>query len=763
LNTRIVILLPLLLTGALHAQVNVLTANYDNNRTSANPSEVILNTNNVNVTQFGKLAAFPLDGQVYAQPLYLQGVNIPGQGTHNVVYVATMHNSVYALDADASAASAPFWQVNLGASVNPLTIVQPGEGPYTDIQTEIGILGTPVIDPAGGIIYVVNETLVNGAIAFYLHALDLTTGGEKLSGPVEIQATVQGTGWPGTSDPTNGQLPFNPSDHIQRPGLLLANGNVYVAFGSHGDFVPWHGWIMAYNAANLSQQVAVLCTTPNAAGAAVWQGGRGLAVDSAGSVYATSGNGNYDGVTSWGESVMRLTPTLDVADWFTPAQFEGWTEDDLDFGSTGPILVPGADLLVTGGKSGLVAVINTSSMGHEEANNPQAVQTFQAVPASSYSLFNSALWDRPDGPLLYLWGFQDALRAFQMQNGVFSNVAVAVNTMVQSTYPFSGLTVSSNGFVPRSGILWATSMSGSTFPAAGTLHAFNAENVATELWNSNLSPNRDTLGNFTKFANPTVANGRVYVPTDSQQLAVYGLLNVPGITAVVSAASFRSSTIAPGELVTIFGNSIGPATPVSFTLNSKGEVPTSLGGVTITINGAPAPLLYVSANQVNAIVPFGVSGVTSAPLQLTAPGGAAFSATLPVSAQAPAIFTTAASGSGQGAILNSNLSPNSAANPAGLGSTIAIYASGAGVMSPVQDDGSVTPLSNPPTIAATVTVTIGGQPATVNYHGAAPGLVAGVVQINATVPGNITPGSAVPVTVSVGGTPQLNTVTMAVR
>jgi hypothetical protein len=586
------------------AQVSVLTANYDNYRTNENLNESILNTNNVNATQFGKLYAYAVDGQVYAQPLYVTALNMPGKGARNVLYVATMHNSVYAFDADATQGTSPLWQVNLDASINPLSIVSSTGATYTDIQTEIGILSTPVIDPAGNTIYVVDETLASGAVAFYLHALDLTTGTEKLNGPVEINATAVGTGWGGTSDPTGGQLPFFPGEHIQRPGLLLANGSIYVGFGSHGDFVPWHGWLMAYNASNLQQQMATFCTTPSAAGAAIWQGGRGLAADPSGQIYLSTGNGIYDGIEAWGETVLHLTSTLTVADWFTPSQYGIWTDDDADLGSNGPILVPGTNLLIAGGKAGLVALVDRTNMGHELANNTEVLQTFQAVPSGMFAIYNAALWNLPDGPILYIWGYQDVVRAFRIENGVFNTAAFAVNSTAQNTAAFSGMTVSSNGAVPGSGIFWATSQTGGTFPAPGTLHAFDASNVANELWNSNMQPARDALGNFTKFANPTVVNGKVYVPTDSKQIVTYGLLPVPGIASVVNAASFSASTISGGELITIFGKGIGPSSAQSLQLNANGNVTTSLAGVTGTFDGVAAPLLYVSANQINAVVPF---------------------------------------------------------------------------------------------------------------------------------------------------------------
>jgi uncharacterized protein (TIGR03437 family) len=745
------------------APVDVLTANYDNERTNANLNEGILNTSNVNPTQFGKLFTFPVDGQVYAQPLYVHGLQMPGKGLLNVLYVATMHNSVLAFDADAASGTSPLWQVNFGTPVNPLSFVDAAAGTYSDIQHEIGILSTPVIDRAGNTIYVVSEIAVTGNTAFYLHALDLATGGEKLNGPVQIQGSVQGTGWGGTSDPESGQLPFFPSEHIQRPGLLLANGSVYVAFGSHGDFAPWHGWIMAYSATDLQQQTAIFNTTPSAAGASIWQSGRGLAADPTGQIYAATGNGSYDGAQAWGETVLHLTPTLSVADWFTASEYTQWTDEDADLGSNGTILVPGTNYLIAGGKAGLVALVDKTNMGHELAGNTQVLQTFQAVPIGASAIYNSALWDRPDGALLYIWGNQDPLRAFRMQNGTFNTAAASVNSTVQTTYPFSGMAVSSNGFVPASGILWATSESGGAFPAPGVLHAFDAADVSRELWNSGMEANRDVMGNFTKFANPTVANGKVYVPTDSHQVVVYGLLPVPGVSAVVNAASFSASTVSPGELITIFGLNIGPATPQQLTFDSQGKVGTSLGGVTVKFDGAPAPLLYASASQINAIVPFSVAGKSTTFMQVAAPGGNTYSLTLPVSPAAPAMFTAGDAGSGQGAILNSDLSVNSPTHPAARGSTIAIYATGTGVLQPDVDDGTVIPLSNPPVTAAPASVTIGGQAATVRYNGAAPGLVAGVVQINVQIPSNVTPGAAVPVTLYVGDSVGLNTVMVAVQ
>ena len=631
---------------------------------------------------------------------------------------------------------------------------------YTDILNEIGILSTPVIDRAGNTIYVVNETLVSGSPAFFLHALDPSTGSEKLNGPVRIEATVAGSGWGGTGDSVNGELSLQAASHLQRTGLLLANGSVYAGFGSHGDYAPWHGWIVAYNAADLPQQTAVFNTTPSTAGSAIWQGGRGLAADAEGSVYCSTGNGNYDGVTSWGETVLRLTPTLDIADWFTPSEYAAWTDDDLDFGSNGPILVPGTNMVIAGGKAGLVALIDRHRIWVRQGLDTDALQVFQAVPNNEFAIFNAAFWNLAAGPILYIWGSDQTLREFQMQNGTFNTTALASNSSVTNVLPFSGMTVSSNAAVPGSGVFWATTVANSTFPQPGTLHAFNALNVSQELWNSDMQGSRDTMGNFTKYANPTVVNGKVYMPTGSNQVTAYGLLPVPGITAVTSAASLTSAAVAPGELIAIFGNSIGPPAPVGLALDPAGTVATSLGGVRVSFDATPAPLLYAAAGQINAVVPFEIAGKSTTVMQVSAPGGAMFTATLPVSTAAPAVFLTSASG--QGAILNTDYSVNSPANPAARGSWVAIYATGAGLLSPAVADGAIVSAVSLPVTATPISVTIGGQTATVSYQGAAPGLVAGVVQINAQVPANVSPGAAVPVTISAGDVAGLSTVTMAV-
>jgi uncharacterized protein (TIGR03437 family) len=773
-------------SSILCAQVNVFTANYDNNRTNANLGEFVLNKANVNPTHFGKLYAFAIDGEAYAQPLYVRGVNLPDGTARNVLYVATMHNSVYAFDADAASGTAPLWSVNFGTPVNPHDFDAPADDttvpptpatPYTDILNEIGILGTPVIDPATSTLYAVHYTYDGSGSSkqylYYLHALDLATGTEKFNGPVLIQATVPGSGWGGLDIIVNDQLPFAASDHLQRPGLLLLYGTVYVAFGSHGDEAPWHGWLMAYDASTL-HQTSVFNTTPNnAAGSSIWQGGRGLAADSEANIYCSTGNGDWDGLQNWGQSVLRLATQggLSVADYFTPAEWTPLNTNDTDLGSSGPTLIPGTSLLYAIGKEGELFLLDKTNLGKVAPLNIQIMQSFQAADPSltlmqqedAFLVFNTALWDNSGGQLLYLWPFGQPLRSYRMKNEVFDTTAYSTNATAVNQSPVFGMAVSAYGSLSSAGILWATSTSAANLPGPGTLRAFDALDVSVELWNSDMAASRDTLGNFTKYANPTVANGKVFQASASGEIVVYGLLPaVRGIASVVDSGSYAGGVVAPGELVTVFGNSIGPTAPVYASVVG-GKLPFTLGDVQVTFNGQPAPLLYGSAGQINAVAPFELAGQSTVQMAVTQVNGTSFTTTVPVAATNPSIFAANGTGTGQGAILNADMSHNSASNPAPLGSVVSIFATGLGVTNPASVDGVVTSAVNLPLVAQPVKVRIGEQNAVVSYQGAAPGLVAGVSQINVQIPSNVTPGPAVPVTIAVGGTQSQNSVTVAVK
>jgi uncharacterized protein (TIGR03437 family) len=774
-------------SSILYGQVDVLTANYDNYRSNANLGEFVLNKANVNPTQFGKLYAFAIDGEAYAQPLYVRGVNLPDGKARNVLYVATMHNSVYAFDADAASGTAPLWSVNLGTPVNPhdfdapadnTTVPPTSPSPFTDILNEIGILGTPVIDPATSALYAVDYTYDESGsskqYSYYLHALDLATGAEKFNGPVLIQAMVPGSGWDGLDIVVNNQLPFTARNHLQRPGLLLLSGTVYVAFGSHGDQGPWHGWLTGYDASTL-QQTSVFNTTPNhAAGSSIWQGGMGLAADSEANIYCSTGNGTWDGLQNWGQSVLRLATKgggLSVADYFTPAEWSLLNQYDTDLGSTGATLIPGTSLLYAIGKEGQLFLLDKTDLGKVAPSNSEIRQSFQAADPSltlmeeedGFLVFNTALWDNSGGQLLYLWPYGQPLRSYRMKNELFDTTAYSANTTAENQSPKPGMAVSAYDSLSNTGILWATSTSSEKLPGPGTLHAFDALDVSVELWNSDMTGSRDTLGNFTKFANPTVANGKVFQASASGEIVVYGLLpGVPGIASVVDSASYAGGILAPGELVSVFGNGIGPTAPASASIVG-GKLPFTLGGVQMTFNGQPAPLLYGSAGQINTVVPFELAGQSTVEMAVTQVNGQSLTTTVSVVATNPSIFAANGTGTGQGAILNSDMSRNSASNPTPLGSVVSIFATGLGVTNPASVDGMLTAAVNPPLVAAPVTVTIDGKNAVVSYQGAAPGLVAGVSQINVQIPSDITPGPAVPVRIAVGGMQSQNSVTVAVK
>jgi uncharacterized protein (TIGR03437 family) len=730
------------------AQVSVLTDNYNNSRTNANLRETMLNTLDVEPSQFGKLFSLPVNGAINAQPLYMQGVSIPGKGTHNVVYVVTHHNDVYAFDADAQGNS--LWHTNLGPSV-------PGTDYNVDDLDQIGVLSTPVIDAVTNTLYAVAHTKEDGSHIYRLHALDVTTGAEMFGGPTVIEATV-----PGTShfDSHDGQIVFDPSQHLQRPGLLLLNNVVYIGFGSHDDIGIWHGWFLGYNAANIQQQVSALNTSPDGWGASIWQGGRAPAVDEKGNIYWGTGNGSFDGKRNLAESFVKLdtsagTPV--VSDWFAPDNWSNLTDLDNDLGSCGPILME-SGLVVGGGKEGVIYVMDRRNMGHTQPGNGQIVQHFQAL---GYGIFNMAYWERRGGPILYLRGNHDAVKAFRFVNGQFQPTPFSQSGFTAGL-PYDGLAISANGSAQYSAILWVTSTLGGDNNGPGTLHALSAMDLSKELWNSDMSAARDSLGTLAKYTAPTVANGKVYVPTFANKLVVYGLLAQKQLIGdVVNSASNLGGAIAPGELVVVYGSGLGPATLATTELDSTGRLTRSIGGTQVLFNGAPAPLVYARADQVAAIVPNAVAGQPTAKIQVQYQNQSSPSFSIPVSDTAPGLFTVDQTGRGQGAILNQDNTLNGRLNAAPRGSIVVLWATGQGPSDPdwAEDELAAEPLPKP---TNPVKVTIGGQEGEILYAGAAPGM-AGVMQVNVRVPTGIKTGSAIPVVLTIGAASSQPGVTLAVQ
>lgn len=531
-----------LLVSASHAQNAWLTRSYDNARSGANLSETILNTGNVRSNIFGKLFERVIDGQTYAQPLYVPSLNMPGVGIRNVIFVATMNDTVYAFDADDPNASNPFWKRSfLSPGVTPV--------PFGDVATEkdaypiIGVVSTPVVKlngTGGGTIYVTAKTreIANGTTtyAYRFHALDILTGAEKSGSPILIKPTVAST----ASDSVNGVLTFNAKKHMQRPGLLLLNNTIYMAFASHTDRAPYHGWIIGYNADTLAQ-TTVFCTTPNTGYGGIWQAGQGLSVDAQGNIYAITGNAVFDvSKASYGDSFLKLSTTggLSLVDSFTPFNEATLNGADLDLGSSGPILVPGTNLVVGGGKQGILYLLNRSAMGgHRTTDDGQIVQSWQAFKGHLHG--SPVFWNSPAGLTLYGWSEYDKLKAYAFANGLFTTTPVSQSAMTAPAgMPGAALTVSANGSTGGSGIVWASLPlvgDANQFTVRGVLRAFDAANLS-ELWNSRQFAARDDVGWHAKFNPPTVINGKVYVPsfgsddgTDPAKLVCYGLLPAPTI------------------------------------------------------------------------------------------------------------------------------------------------------------------------------------------------------------------------------------------
>jgi uncharacterized protein (TIGR03437 family) len=735
----------------------VLTANGSNARANANLQETQLAPATVTSSTFGKIGTFSVDGEVYSQALYVSSLSIiPGSPPRNVLFISTMHNSVYAYNADSMSPAAVLWHVNLGPSVPSDMLF----GPNGDAAIEVGILSTGAIDLEREVLYVVSDILQNGAPVFYLHALDLKTGEERLNGPVAMTAAAPGTAG------GSGSVPFDPQRHLQRPGLLLANDAVYVAFGSHGDQAPWHGWLMSYDASNLTRQLGVFLTTPSGQGGSIWQSGRGPAADDQGNVYAVAGNGDYDGVQNFGESFLKLAGAAPVrVASFTPANWKPMSDNDMDL-SAGPALIPGAHTFIGADKVGDLYIMDTDSMALSGSVNSESGQS--AFSVARFSIFNFAVWSRTGSTYIYVQGEREGVKCFQLTSAGFDTSPVSMASALVR-YGRIGMTISANGDRNDSGVLWETTGDYNDPSAPGTLHAFDASNLTNELWNSDMNPGRDGMGAVAKFVSPTVVNGKVYVPTFSNAVVVYGLLGPNGddvtqpvIGAVANAASYSQDSVSPGELVAIFGSNLGPANPAGLQLDASGLVATNLADTRVLFDGIPGPMESTSANQVNAIVPFGVSS-QSTQVQVEYQGQLSDPFSMKVAPSSSGIFAANGSGGGQGLILNQDGTINSADNPASTGSVIVLYATGAGQISPAGQDGAVVTADSLPQPVLAVSALVGGQAAKVLYAGGAFGIVEGIIQVNLLIPTGALAGPSVPVVLQIGDRNSQPGLTLALR
>jgi len=507
LTASVALISSVFLTG----QVSVLTNRYDNGRTGLNPNETFLNPANVKSATFAKLGFYNVDGYVVAQPLYIPNVIIGGT-SHNVVFVATMHDSLYAFDAD-NITGAPLWQrsfINPGGGIIPVPIADQGCGKVNGYN-EVGIQGTPVIDPDAGTLYVSVKTkegtAPNYSYVHRLHAINIKTGDEQLHSPVQISGSVQGL---------NGTVTFDSPKGCQRAGLLLTNGTLYVAFGSNGCDGA-RGWIFAYDPV-LLQQLGAFSTAPNQTrGANIWQGGAGPAADANGNVFFLTANGVFNansGGSDFADSFLKLTLTgnfLTWSDYFTPFDQANMGANDLDLGSGGAMLLSNPNVVIGAGKTGSIYVVDPNDMGgFNPNNNNQIIQWLQ--DALNEVDGTPAFWNNT----VFFAPAQGPAKAYSIDStGILTKLP-------QQTAPITavaGPTLSSNG--SSNGIMWLIRNAGGT---AKQLSAFDAA-AMTEIYNSTVAGSRDTLGTTAHFVIPTVADGRVYVGTQTQ-LVVYGLMPV---------------------------------------------------------------------------------------------------------------------------------------------------------------------------------------------------------------------------------------------
>ncbi|HEY3854383.1 MAG TPA: chitobiase/beta-hexosaminidase C-terminal domain-containing protein [Verrucomicrobiae bacterium] len=576
--------------GSIAAQanpppVNVLTYHNDNTRDGANTNETILTLANVNVTNFGRIITYPVDGYIYTQPLYVANLAVPGQGTHNAVFIATEHNSVYAFDADGIVGTngGLLWHVNLGSSA-PSASAEFGtrynDGQYTDIIPEVGITGTPAIDLTLGSLFVNVRTRVVSATStnyyHWIHSLNITNGADQPYSPVMVSASVPGTG----VDNQNGIVTFNPLQQNQRPAMTLAGGVLYVAYGSFADTDPFHGWILGFNETNLQQLTnCIFNTTPNATIAAfgtnagegaLWMGGGGLCVDASNNLYFETANGSFSANTNgadYSDSLVRLTTTngLAVADYFTPFDQLAMARTDADFGSAGCILLPDSlgatnhpHLILAADKEGRLLLVDRDNMGHFNAvDDSQIVQTVNNATGPVFgtpAYFNN---------LVFYQGVNDVMKAFGLSPGRITNAPVS-----KAKTSFSALggtpSISANGV--NNGIVWTIQSDAFATSGPDVLHAYNATNLAIELYNSTQNLARDNPGGAIQMTTPTVVNGKVYVGAE-YALSIFAnsvFLDPPTIQP--AGGQFQNS-------VTVTLSNASPGAAIYYTLD--GTAPTT--------------------------------------------------------------------------------------------------------------------------------------------------------------------------------------------
>jgi hypothetical protein len=570
--------------------VNVLTRNNDNQRTGANLLETVLNTSNVTASQFRKLFQVAVDDEVYASILYASGV-VAGGSTRNVMYVATVNNTVYAFDADAF--GPPLWQRNFNGSGRPTRNNEVGQacGTYLDFTGNIGIIGTPVIDGGSQTLYVVARTVdSDGVTRHRLRAVDITNGNDR--SPASVTVSMPG---------------FDPVACNQRPGLALSQGVVYIAWGSFCDSGAYRGFITGYNATTLTQ-TGVFNVAPTQGKGGIWMHGAAPAVDGNGSILVSTGNGVWDGTQNFGETVLKLAPgTLARQSFFTPSDWATLNAGDDDLGAAGVTFVPGTNLIVTGGKgTGAGFLLNAANLGGLVSGDTQIPQKWQALdttvrPTANHHIRNSMLtWAGPQGANVYVWGENDFLRAFRFDNGTqrLDTPAFAQGSVLPPIgSPGGMMSLSADGSRTATGILWATTPragDANQMVVPGAFYAFDAEDLSL-LWSSATNPGDDTYS-MAKGTAPTVANGKVYVASISRIVSVYGL------STTISPQNLARNKPATGS--TPCNVNEGPAKAVNGSYsggNSDKWCSSAAGTKVLTVDlGAPAGISQIVVEHAGA-------------------------------------------------------------------------------------------------------------------------------------------------------------------
>lgn len=637
----------------------VPTWQYDNTHTGANIDETALTLTNVNVNSFGKLFSLKVDGTLYAQPVYVPGLTMSDGQVHNVLFVATENDSVYAFDADSNtgANANPIWKASLldathgagtGATAVPYQdTAGPGHNGSPDIAPVMGITGTPVIDPATNTIYVVATSKENGVYFSRLHALNILTGAERTNSPVAITATVAGTG----NGSSGGQLAFSPLWENQRPALDFYKGYVYIGYAAHGDYEPWHGWLFAYNGTTLAQS-AVICFSPDGFGGGIWSSGAGMPIDedvTGGRMFVVTGNGThtagvtfpFSGSTGYGESVIDFhlaNGGLTATDDFTAFNYSALNTTDWDLGSGGLLMPPDQQsdhphLLLAMGKEGRMIVLDRDNLGGYAPGGTSNANALQDIPNQSPGYWGtSAYWNGH----VYMWAVPDkddasgnpvvaAPKMFQLSDGAMGTAPTSQST-VTSAWPGSTFSISSND--EQDGIAWAVRSDQFNTHGPAVLYAFDANDLTKLLYESDTNSPRDAAGPAARYSVPVVTNGKVYVATNGE-VDVYGLFNGEP-TAAAPVINPNGGTFSKSQTVTL--STTTASADIYYTLNgSTPSTSSTLYAGPITINSTATLKAIASATG------YLQSAVTSATFSFPGPPA------IPAFSPAAGTYTTAQS------------------------------------------------------------------------------------------------------------------------